>query len=118
MKLHFIFLPILKLSLSALLLQSCNFNGKGKTFAPSTTTVSIADDDTSETTIGSAPTIGGNLSFSLTSETTTQVTWPVSSDVETNQNSLEYKLVSAFSSSAIDTATEADAITGAHLRMD
>ncbi|MCX6131391.1 MAG: hypothetical protein NTX25_20305, partial [Proteobacteria bacterium] len=64
------------------------------------------------------PTAGGSLSFSNLAETAMTVTWPAATDNKTGQSALLYKLVRAETAAAIDTITEADAITGNSLIMD
>ncbi len=65
-----------------------------------------------------APGTGAGISFSSVSATSVTANWGAASDNETAQSDLEYKLVQASDSLAIDTVAEADAVTGADLAMD
>jgi hypothetical protein len=87
--------------------------GNMSLYAPASVTTSATADTT-------APTIGAAIDFSSTTSTGTTASWGAATDDVTAQASLQYKLVRASSSSAIDTAGEIDAITtaGAGLVMD
>jgi hypothetical protein len=87
--------------------------GNMSLYAPQSVTTSAAADTT-------APTIGTAIGFSSTSSMGTTVSWGAATDDVTSAASLKYKVVRASSSSAIDTVTEADAITtsSAGLAMD
>lgn len=65
-----------------------------------------------------APTIGAAISFSDILETSLTVNWGAATDTVTTQVALEYRLVKATTSTAIDTIAEIDAISGADLLQD
>lgn len=67
------------------------------------------------TTNLSPPTAGTGISFSSVTETTLTVNWGAGSDAVTPQASLQYRLVRATTSTAIDTIAEVDAISGGNL---
>ncbi len=67
---------------------------------------------------GDTPTAGSGLTFSTVASTSMTVSWGAATDNVTAQANLQYKLVKASSSAAIDTAVEVDAISGADLVMD
>jgi hypothetical protein len=56
-----------------------------------------------------APTLGSAISFSGISDTTITVSWGAASDAGTTAANLQYRLVRAATSAAIDTVTEVDA---------
>lgn len=56
-----------------------------------------------------APTLGSAISFSGISDTTITVSWGAASDAGTTAANLQYRLVRAATSTAIDTVTEVDA---------
>ena len=64
------------------------------------------------------PVSGGALTFSNVTETSMTVSWPAATDGVTAKESLQYKLVRATTSAAIDTIAEVDAISGADLAME
>lgn len=64
------------------------------------------------------PTTGTGISFSGVSSNTATVSWGAGTDDVTAQSSLQYRLVKASTSAAIDTVAEANVITGADLVMD
>jgi hypothetical protein len=74
--------------------------------------------NTSTSTSTSAPTAGTAISFSLVAGTTLTVTWGAATDTNTATADLQYKLVSATLTSALDTVSEADAITSGSVLMD
>ena len=65
-----------------------------------------------------APTIGTAISFANVAATTLTVNWGAASDAVTGQSSLQYRLVKATTSTAIDTISEIDAISGVDLLQD
>lgn len=77
---------------------------------------------TSESTLNdadeTAPNIGADITFSNLSAIGVKVNWGVASDDESAESALQYKLVRASTSAAIDTVSEADAITGSDLIMN
>jgi len=87
--------------------------GNMSLYAPQTVTTSAADDTT-------PPTVGTAISFSSTTSTGTTVNWGAANDNVTAQPNLQYKVVKASSSSAIDTVAEVKAImtAGQGLVMD
>ncbi len=62
-----------------------------------------------------APTIGTAISFASVTDTTLTVNWGAATDGVTAQSSLQYRLVRATTSAAIDTIAEVDAISGGSL---
>lgn len=81
--------------------------------------------NTSLYTIASATTLNANAptastgpSFSDMVDTQVTVSWGTATDDDTAAGELEYKLVRASSAAEIDTAAEADAITGAAVALD
>lgn len=72
----------------------------------------------SSSTTSEEPTAGTAISASVQSRTQINVSWGAASDNSTTASLLQYKLVKATASSAVDTVSEADAITGADLLLD
>lgn len=68
--------------------------------------------------IAGSPTVGTAIVATPTSYSRISLTWGAASDDVTAAAQLQYKLVTASSSAAIDTVTEADAITGGSLLLD
>lgn len=64
------------------------------------------------------PSIGTAITSSGTSGTATSVNWGAAADDVTSAANLEYKLVKAASAEAIDSVSEANAVSGADLAMD
>ncbi|HRP69696.1 MAG TPA: Ig-like domain-containing protein, partial [Turneriella sp.] len=64
------------------------------------------------------PTVGTAITFSGISDTDITVSWGAASDNVTSQANLQYRLVKATSSAAIDNVAEVDAITGVNLIAD
>lgn len=64
------------------------------------------------------PTSGAAISFSNVTDTTLTVSWGVATDAVTAQANLQYRLVKASTSAAIDTTSEVDAISGVDLLQD
>lgn len=64
------------------------------------------------------PSIGTAITSSGTSGTATSVNWGAAADDVTSVANLEYKLVKAASAEAIDSVSEANAVSGADLAMD
>jgi len=75
----------------------------------------VASQETGETV---PPAIGAAISLSNMTDTTLTVTWGAATDAVTPQVNLEYRLVQATSSTAIDTIAEVDAISGGNLLQD
>jgi alpha-tubulin suppressor-like RCC1 family protein len=73
---------------------------------------------TTTTPVSTAPTIGTAIVSSQITSSSVTLTWGAASDTVTATASLQYKLVRASSSAAIDSVAEADAITGTGLVMD
>ena len=65
-----------------------------------------------------APILGADINFTNVAETALTVNWGVASDNVTAQANLQYKVVKAATSEAIDTVGEVDAIIGSDLVMD
>jgi len=67
---------------------------------------------------GTAPAVGTGIRFSAVSTSGYTLNWGAATDDTTAQAALEYKLVRATSSAAIDTPAEADSVTGGDLLVD
>ncbi len=97
-------------------------NGTAYTFTVKTqdavpnTSAGVTDTATPADTTPPAP--GSAINFSGTTASGTTVHWGVATDNVTAQASLQYKLVKATASTAIDTVSEVDAVLGADLVMD
>jgi large repetitive protein len=65
-----------------------------------------------------APTVGAAVAFTDVGATSVTVTWGAASDEETATHALEYRLVRASASTAIDTLTEAEAVSGGDIVLD
>ncbi len=85
--------------------------GNMSLYAPSSVTTLASADTT-------PPTVGSGISFSGTSSSATSMSWGAASDGVTATANLQYKLVKASASSAIDSVVKANAITGADLALD
>ncbi|MCX6130310.1 MAG: DUF1554 domain-containing protein, partial [Proteobacteria bacterium] len=65
-----------------------------------------------------APTVATGPSFSSVTTSSALVSWTAATDNGTTQSALQYKLVRASSSAAIDTVAEADAIAGGDIILN
>jgi hypothetical protein len=72
----------------------------------------------STTLDGTSPTIGTAINFSSVGATSLTVSWGAATDNTTAQASLQYKLVKASTSTAIDSIAEVDALSGADVLVD
>jgi N-acetylneuraminic acid mutarotase len=70
------------------------------------------------TQVDEAPIAGTGIVFSSLATTSITVSWGAGTDALTSTNDLQYKLVKASNSAAIDTVGEADSIVGLDLVMD
>ena len=72
----------------------------------------------SQATTSAPPTVGAAISFASVTETGFTVNWGAATDAGTAQVNLQYRLVKASTSAAINTVAEVDAISGADLLQD
>lgn len=106
MKPTFLCAPILIISLTF-----CSKPGTDTgNVTPTTTTPTVTDT--------TPPTAGATISFSNIADTTLTVNWGAATDATTSQSDIQYRLVKALASTAIDTIAEVDAISGADLLQE
>src|SRR5690606_33314164 len=84
--------------------------GNKSLYSPASQTTAAAD--------VTPPTIGTAISFASVADTTLTVNWGAATDGVTAQVNLQYRLVKATTSTAIDTIAEVDAISGGDLLQD